>query len=81
MRAPRSPRFISTAFCATCETDREITLRAGRSATADLSRLSEPYYRSQLTSHAAGRCTACGSTAIDDRRITTEIVKGDLIVC
>jgi hypothetical protein len=81
MRGQPPLRFVTTAFCATCETSREITLRAGRSPLADLSRLADPDYRARLTGHAAGRCSVCGSTAIDDRRITTQLVKGDLIAC
>ena len=81
MRAQPSQRFITTAFCATCEATREITLRAGRSTPADLSRLAEPDYRSRLTNHSAGRCTVCGSSAIDDRRITTQLVKGEPLAC
>jgi hypothetical protein len=74
-------RFVATAFCATCGSDQEISLRAGRSAAPDLGRLSDPAYRATLTRHPAGRCTRCGSSAIDDSRMTIQILQGETIAC
>jgi len=73
-------RYETTAYCADCDRTEVVDLRAGRSAVVVPHRLRDARYRRQLLEHAAARCTRCGGTAIDDRRMTTT-VKGEETPC